>query len=142
MEKCRPFGVIVPPSRWCGVRAWELRNSPLGLLRVRAKSFSNGDAVCTGGMIDPNSKLHRSLFSGSAAAPVAVPAALMAPAMAMPCPSRARRLIRPLPATKSSEGVPPRRFDLLMMSSLMDGCLAHPSHLYGLDMLLFGEVVV
>src|SRR5262249_33498157 len=35
MVKKRPLGVIVPCSRWCGVRACELRNSLLGLLRVR-----------------------------------------------------------------------------------------------------------
>src|SRR5215472_9599046 len=77
MEKCRPFGVTVPPSRWCGVRACELRNSPCGLLSERATSFSYFDAVCTGGMIEPNSRLHCSSLSASAAAPVAVPAATM-----------------------------------------------------------------
>src|SRR5215470_10437552 len=72
MEKCRPFGVTVPPSRWCGVRACELRNSPCGLLSERATSFSYFEAVCTGGMIEPNSRLHCSSLSGSAPAPVTV----------------------------------------------------------------------
>src|ERR1019366_3976712 len=119
MEKWRPFGVMVPPSRWCGVRACELRNSPFGLLSERTTSFSNGDALCRGGLMEPNSRLHGGSLSGSAAAPVNVPATPMAPATAMPCPSNARRLIRPLPATGSSEGVRPRRFELLMMSSPM-----------------------
>jgi len=35
MLKCMLFGVIVPFSRWCGVRACELRSSLLGLLSVR-----------------------------------------------------------------------------------------------------------
>jgi len=30
MLKCMLFGVIVPFSRWCGVRACELRSSLLG----------------------------------------------------------------------------------------------------------------
>jgi hypothetical protein len=48
-----------------------------------------------------------------------------APAMAMPCPSKARRLISPLPATGSSEGARPRESDLVMvMSSLSDGRVA------------------
>src|ERR1700674_3887908 len=117
MEKWRPFGVMVPPSRWCGVRACELRNSPFGLLNERTTSFSYGDAVCIGGGIEPTSRLHCGSLSGSAAAPVMVPAALIAPAIAIPCPSKARRLIKPLPATGSCEGVRPRRFELIMMSS-------------------------
>src|ERR1700730_2786610 len=120
MEKCKPFGVMVPLSSWWGVRACELRNSPCGLLSERATSFSYFDAVCTGGMIEPNSRLHCSSLSGSAAAPVMVPAAPMAPATAMPFPSKARRSIRPLPATRSGEGVRPRRWVVLMISSLTE----------------------
>src|SRR5215813_6948842 len=129
MEKCTPFGVTVPLSRWCGVRAWELRNSPCGLLSVRATFFSYFDAVCTDGMIEPNSRLHRSSLSGSAAAPVTAPAAPTAPATAIPLPSKARRSIRPLPATKSSEGLRPRRLVVLMMSSLMERRHMRRSHL-------------
>src|SRR5262244_3312837 len=40
-----PFGVIVPLSRWCGVRACWVRGSPLGLLSVRATFFSNRDGT-------------------------------------------------------------------------------------------------
>src|SRR4029077_20224377 len=108
---------MVPPSRWCGVRACELRNSPFGLLSERTTSFSYGDAICTGGKVEPNSKLHCGSLSGSAAAPGMVPAVLIAPAIAIPCPSRARRLIKTLPATSSCEGVCPRRFELIMMTS-------------------------
>src|SRR3954471_331752 len=115
MEKCRLFGVIVPLSRWCGVRACELRNSPFGLLSGRVTSFSNRDGTCRAGVFPPNSRLHASSLMGSAAAPVAAPAVPMAPASAMPWPSRARRLIRPLPATGSSEGARPRRFESLTM---------------------------
>ena len=45
MTKCRPLGVIVPLSRWCGVRACWVRGSPLGLLSVRATFFSNRDGA-------------------------------------------------------------------------------------------------
>jgi hypothetical protein len=38
-----------------------------GLLSVRTTSFSNRDGICRGGMIDPNSRLHGSSLSGSAA---------------------------------------------------------------------------
>src|SRR5262249_52906688 len=69
-------------------------------------------------MIEPNSRLHASSLSGSAAAPVTAPPTPAAPASAMPWPSRARRLTSPLPATKSCEGVRPRRSDLPMRSSL------------------------
>ena len=41
--KCRPFGVIVPLSRWCGVRAWLVRGSLLGLVSVRTTFFSYFD---------------------------------------------------------------------------------------------------
>src|SRR6266850_5459445 len=68
-------------------------------------------------MIEPNSRLHASSLSGSAAAPEIVPPTPAAPASAMPRPSSARRLTRPLPATKSSEGVRPPRSDVSMMSS-------------------------
>src|SRR5215469_15522037 len=119
MEKWRPFGVMVPPSRWCGVRACELRNSPLGLLSERTTCFSYGDAICTGGKVEPNCKLHSGSLSGSAAAPVMVPAVPIAPAIAIPCPSSARRSIKPLPATGSCEAVRPTRFELIMMSSWM-----------------------
>jgi len=43
--KCRPFGVIVPLSRWCGVRACEVRGSLFGLLSVRTTFFSNRDGA-------------------------------------------------------------------------------------------------
>src|SRR6476660_5326244 len=119
MEKWRPFGVMVPPSRWCGVRACELRNSPFGLLSKRTTCFSYGDAICTGGKVEPNCKLHSGSVSGSAAAPVMVPAGLIAPAIAIPCLSSTRRLIKPLPATGSCEGVRPTSFELIMMSSRM-----------------------
>jgi len=46
MLKNRLFGVTVPCSRWCGVRAWLLRSSFLGLLSVRTTPFSKRDAVC------------------------------------------------------------------------------------------------
>ena len=123
IEKCSPLGVTVPPKRWCGVRACELRNSPVGLLSERTTSFSKGDDVCTAGSVEPNSRLHGLSCTGSAAAPVAVPAALIAPASAMPCPSRTRRLIRPLPATLSREGARHRLLDVLMISSLTRGSL-------------------
>src|SRR6516162_1629183 len=119
MEKWRPFGVMVPPSRWWGVRACELRNSPFGLLSERTTCFSYGDAICTGGKVEPNCKLHSGSLSGSAAAPVMFPAVLIAPAIAIPCPSSTRRLIKPLPATGSCEGVRPTRFEFVMMSSRM-----------------------
>ena len=45
MTKCSPLGVIVPFSRWCGVRACEVRGSPWGLLSVRATGFSNRDGT-------------------------------------------------------------------------------------------------
>ena len=51
MEKCSPFGVTVPPSSWCGVRACEVRNSPFGLLSARTTFFSNGEGVWTGGVL-------------------------------------------------------------------------------------------
>jgi hypothetical protein len=38
--KCRPFGVIVPLSKWCGVRARLVRGSLLGLVSVRTTFFS------------------------------------------------------------------------------------------------------
>ena len=41
MTKCSPFGVNVPLSRWCGVRACWVRGSPFGLVSVRATGFSN-----------------------------------------------------------------------------------------------------
>lgn len=41
ITKCRPFGVVMPCSRWCGVRACCVRGSPLGLLSVRAAALSN-----------------------------------------------------------------------------------------------------
>src|ERR1700730_12332045 len=141
MEKCRPFGVMVPLSSWWGVRACELRNSPCGLLSERATSFSYFDAICTGGMIEPNSRLHCSSLSGSAAAPVMVPAAPMAPATAMPFPSKARRSIRPLPATRSGEGVRPRRWVVLMISSLTERRHMRPL-IHKRYMLRFGAVVV
>ena len=68
MLKCMLFGVIVPFSRWCGVRACELRSSLLGLLSVRTTCFSNRDGVCRGGVTAPISRLHGSSLSGSAAA--------------------------------------------------------------------------
>jgi hypothetical protein len=37
--KCRPLGVIVPLSRWCGVRALLVRGSFFGLVSVRATFF-------------------------------------------------------------------------------------------------------
>src|SRR3984957_13329312 len=123
IEKCSPFGVTVPLISWCGVRACELRNSPLGLLSARVTSFSNGDGVCTGGVIWPNSRLHGSSMSGSAAAPVTAPPVPTAPAMANPLPNNARRLIRPLPATSSSDGAPRRRLHWPMISSLMGGAI-------------------
>src|ERR1700719_260361 len=123
IEKCSPFRVTVPPIKWCGVRACELRNSPLGLLSARTTSFSNGDGVCTGGVIWPNSRLHGASTSGSAAALVMAPAVPTAPAMAKPLPNNARRLIRPLPATSSSDGAPRRRLHLPMISSLMGGAI-------------------
>src|SRR5215471_9945772 len=110
---------MVPPSRWCGVRACELRNSPFGLLSERTTCFSYGDAICTGGKVEPNCKLHSGSLSGSAAAPVMFPAVLIAPAIAIPCPSSTRRLIKPLPATGSCGGVRPTRFEFIMMSSRM-----------------------
>ena len=107
------------------MRACELRNSPLGLLSDRTTSFSNRDGVCTAGEVEPNSRLHGSSLIGSAAAPRhgAGGSAVIAPATAMPCPSRARRLIRPLPATGSYEGARPRRLHLLIISSLMSGAI-------------------
>jgi len=43
--KCSPAGVIVPSSRWCGVRALAVRGSPLGLVRVRTTLASYFDGV-------------------------------------------------------------------------------------------------
>ena len=101
--KCRPFGVMMPLSRWCGVRARELRGSFFGLSTVRTTAFSNRDGVWYGGMASPTSRLHGPSLSGSAAAPVAAPTAPapMAPASMTPRPSSARRSSRPLPATCS-----------------------------------------
>src|SRR5262245_33933718 len=125
MEKCMLLGVTVPFSRWCGVRACELRNSPLGLLSERVTFFSNCEGVCRAGVTAPNCRLHFSSLSGSAAALVMPTPVPTAPAIAMPCPSKARRLISPLPATDSSEGARPRELDLVMVrSSLRDGCAA------------------
>src|SRR5262249_29171621 len=111
-----------------------------GLLSARTTLFSKRDGVCSAGVVSPNARLHGSSLSGSAAAPVA-PLTPTAPASAMPCPSRARRLIRPLPATAAGEDVRPRRADLLMLSSLMDGVLHAPSH-RGCVMLRSGMAVV
>src|SRR5262249_44181025 len=88
---------MVPPRRWCGVRACEFRNSPFGLLSERTTSFSYGDAICSGGKVEPNCKLHCGSLSGSAAGAVAVPAVGMGAAMAIPCPRNARRLDKPVP---------------------------------------------
>src|SRR5215467_13859795 len=33
--KCKPFGVMVPSRRWCGVRALLVRGSLVGLVSVR-----------------------------------------------------------------------------------------------------------
>jgi hypothetical protein len=60
----------------------------------------------------------------SAAAPVAAPATAKPPAMVMPPPSKARRLIRPFPATKSSPCTPCRRLLWLMLSSSVSGAAA------------------
>jgi hypothetical protein len=45
MVKCNPFGVMLPASKWWGVRACEVRGSPLGLLSVRTTFFSNRDGI-------------------------------------------------------------------------------------------------
>src|SRR5438270_5562362 len=107
--KCRLLGVTVPLSRWCGVRACELRNSLLGLLSVRTTFFSNRDGVCSTGVAAPFSRLHGASLSGSAAALVSPAPADTAPANTTPPRSNARRSSRPLPATGSRSGERPHR---------------------------------
>jgi hypothetical protein len=53
MVKCSEFGVMVPLSAWCGVRACWVRGSPLGLLKARTTSFSYFDGVCSTGVTAP-----------------------------------------------------------------------------------------
>src|SRR5262249_21600427 len=93
----------------------ELRNSLLGLLRVRTTSFSNRDGTWYAGTTEPISRLQGSSLSGSAAAPVskAPTPVVVAPANMMPRPSSARRSSSPLPATGSGGGAV-RRLRLVM----------------------------
>src|SRR5258706_3935502 len=106
MLKCKLLGVIVPLSKWCGVRACDVRVSPLGLLKLRTTSFSNRDGVCNDGVIAHVSRLQGSSLRGSAAALIGeLPTPVdMAPARTIQRPSSARRSSRPLPATGSSGG--------------------------------------
>ena len=129
MVKCRLFGVTVPLSIWCGVRACEVRISFFGLLRVRTTCFSNFEGVCSAGVTSPRSSIHGSSLSGSAAAPVSDRPVDAAPASARPLPSSARRCSRPLPATVSCdvEWPLPRRSSVLMVASLADRRLGAPS---------------
>src|SRR4051812_22770022 len=106
MVKCRPFGVAVPWSRWCGVRACDVRGSPFGLLSVRTAAFSNFDGVPYAGTSSPGSLLHGASASGSARAYPVIAAASAAP------PRRnARRSSNPFPATgwNFSMRPPPRK---------------------------------
>jgi hypothetical protein len=66
--KCRPLGVTIPCSCWCGVRACELRGSPFGLLSVRTTAFSYFEGVPYAGTTVPGSLLHGASLSGSALA--------------------------------------------------------------------------
>src|SRR5262245_29533990 len=121
ITKCRPFGVIVPLRRWCGVLAALPRGSSLGLLSVRTTFCSNFDGWPYGGIGTPGARLQGPFVSGSAAALVsAEPPVVIAPAKTMPCPSNARRSSKPLPATGSSGGdaLPSlRRLRMLMVLS-------------------------
>ena len=49
ITKCRPLGVNVPLSRWCGVRACWVRGSPLGLLSVRDDVLLEGGREAVSG---------------------------------------------------------------------------------------------
>src|SRR5262249_7235578 len=127
ITKCRPFGVIVPLRRWCGVRAALPRGSSFGLLSVRTTFCSNFDGWPYGGIGTPGARRQGPLVSGSAAALVSAVVApvVTAPARTMPCPSNARRSSRPLPATGSSGGdaLPSLRClrMLMILSPLADG---------------------
>ena len=68
MVKCNPFGVMVPLMRWCGVRACEVRGSPLGLLSVRAIFSSKRERCWYGRLSPPGPRLQGSSASGAAAA--------------------------------------------------------------------------
>jgi hypothetical protein len=45
MTKCSPFGVMLPCSNWCGVRACCVRGSASGLLKVRTTAFSKREGA-------------------------------------------------------------------------------------------------
>ena len=68
ITKCRPCGVIVPLNKWCGVRAFCMRGSPLGLVSVRATFSSKRERCSYGLVIAPGARLHGSFTSVSAAA--------------------------------------------------------------------------
>src|SRR5262249_31820864 len=61
----RPFGVIVPLRRWCGVRAALPRGSSFGLLSVRTTFCSNVDGWPYGGIGTPGARLQGPFVSGS-----------------------------------------------------------------------------
>src|SRR5262252_10205351 len=69
ITKCKPFGVIVPLRRWCGVRAALGRGSRFGLVRVRTTFASYRDGCPYGGMEMPGARLQGLFARGSAAAP-------------------------------------------------------------------------
>src|ERR1041385_2936265 len=58
ITKCRPFGVNVPLTRWCGVRACCVRGSPFGLVSVRTTCFSKAEGVAYSGIGIPGLVLH------------------------------------------------------------------------------------